>query len=257
MKILVCIKHVPDTETKVSVNASGNALDESAVTKWVISPYDEYALEQALQFRDAVGGEVVLACAGREAATATLRQGLAMGADRAVLVQDERYDSIDALARAEALAAVVREEGSELVLAGKYGVGTDENLTGPMLAELLDWPHIAAVSKLELNDGAVSAERAVEGAVEIVEGQLPVLITCDKGLNEPRYPSLKGIMQAKRKPIVVKQPDELGLAPGGPRVVWNSMALPPERQAGRILDGSPAEAAVELARLLQEEAKVI
>jgi len=261
MKILVPIKHVPDTESKVKVSADGRSLDETAVNKWIISPYDEYALEAALQLRDAGGeGEVVLVCAGRQAAQPTLRQALAMGADRAVHVQDDRIEAADALTRARILAAVARTEACELVLVGKYGVGTDEGLTGPMLAELLGWGHVAGISTLEVADGGFSARREVEGAVEIHEGRLPAVLTCDKGLNEPRYPSLKGIMQAKKKPIDVRSVDDLGVDAANldaPRLVWEAMELPEPRQAGRKIEGGAAEAASELVRLLHEEKKVI
>jgi len=261
MKMLVCIKHVPDTETKIRVGGDGRSIDEAQVNKWIISPYDEYALEQALLFRERDGGEVVLLSAGREAAQATLRQGLAMGADRAILIKDDRFDSADGLQRARALAAACAAETPDLVLCGKYGVGTDEAQTGPMLAELLGWPHAAGVAKLEVADGAFDAERAIEGGVEVQQGRLPALISCEKGLNEPRYPSLKGIMQAKKKPIDVKTPEELGLdadlLEGGPRLTWESLELPPERGAGRQIEGDPAEAGRELVRVLHEEARVI
>jgi electron transfer flavoprotein beta subunit len=260
MKILVGIKHVPDTEAKIKLAADGKGPDEAGV-KWVVSPFDEYALEQALLIREAGGsGEVVLACAGREASQASLRQGLAMGADRAVLVQDERFERADALARARALAALARDEGVDLVLLGKYGVGTDEWQTGPMVAEVLGWPHVSAVSKLEMEDGRFTAARAVEGAQEIHEGVLPAVITCEKGLNEPRYASLKGIMQAKKKPIDVKTPADVGIDGeelDRPKLVWEAMELPPDRAGAKLIDGEPREAAEELARLLREEAKVI
>jgi electron transfer flavoprotein beta subunit len=261
MKTVVCIKHVPDTETKIRVGADGRSIDESQVNKWIISPYDEYALEQALKFREAGGGEVVLVCAGREAAQATLRQGLAMGADRAVLVQDERLEGGDALARARALAAVCRGESPDLVLAGKYGVGTDEGQTGPMLAELLGWPHASGALRLELGDGSFELQRAVEGGIEVQQGKLPAVVTCDKGLNEPRYPSLKGIMQAKKKPIEKKTAAELELDEAAlaaePQLVWESLELPPQRGAGRLIEGDPETAGRELIRILHEEAKVI
>jgi electron transfer flavoprotein beta subunit len=261
MKIVVGIKHVPDTETKIKVAGDGVSLDHGAVSKWVISPYDEYAVEQALQYREAHGGEVVLVCAGPESAQQTLRQGLAMGADSAVLVKDDGFDRADGLTRAKALAGVVGELQPDLVLLGKYGVGTDEGQTGPMLAERLSWPHAGSVSSLEIADGAFTAERGIEGAVEVQQGKLPAVLTCEKGLNEPRYPSLKGIMQAKKKAIDVKEPGDVGIDPAelgdGKRLVWDSMELPPPREAGRLIDGSPEEAAQELVRLLHEEKKVI
>jgi electron transfer flavoprotein beta subunit len=258
MKILVGIKHVPDTETKIKLTGD-NRLDEAGV-KWVVSPYDEFAVEQALLFREASEGEVIVASAGRDAAKTSLRQALAMGADRAVLVEDERFDQADALARARALAALAKEEGAEMVLVGKYGVGTDEWLTGPMVAELLGWAHAGAVSQLELGDGKFTGTRAVEGGVEKVEGSLPAVITCEKGLNEPRYASLKGIMQAKKKPIDVKAPGDVGVEDAElaePRLVWEGMEMPPARAEGQMIDGSPEEAARRLVQLLREEAKVI
>jgi electron transfer flavoprotein beta subunit len=260
VKIVVGVKHVPDTESKIRIAADGRSIDETGL-KWIVSPYDEFALEEALRIREASGsGEVIAVSAGREAAAASLRQALAMGADRAVLVADPRLDRADALLRAQALAAVVRAEQAGLVLLGKYGVGTDEWLTGPMLAELLDWPHAAAVSKLRLGSGAFTAEREVEGALEVQEGQLPAVLTCEKGLNEPRYPSLKGIMQAKKKPLETRSAAELGLdaaALDAPSLVWEALELPPARAGAVMLDGTPQEAADELARLLREVAKVI
>jgi len=261
MKILVGIKHVPDTETKVKVGSDGASLDPAAVNKWVISPFDEYALEQALQMREAGEGEVVLVCAGPEAAKQTLRQGLAMGADRAVLVQDDRFDRADALTRARALAAVAKSEAPDTLLLGKYGVGTDEGQTGPMTAQLLGWPDAGAVSELELAEGKFTAKRAIEGATEVIEGKLPAVIGCEKGLNEPRYPSLKGIMQAKKKPIDVKTLQDAGIdeaeLDSAKKLVWESMELPAPRSAAKMIEGSAEEAAAELVRLLNEEAKVI
>jgi electron transfer flavoprotein beta subunit len=260
MKILVGIKHVPDTEARVKVAADGVSLDETGV-KMVLSPFDEYALEEALRIREARGGEVIVISAGKEGAQATLRQGLAMGADRAIHVHDDRMDRADGLARARVLGAVARAESPDLILLGKYGVGTDEGQTGPMLGEVLDLPHTSGVTSLTLGEGTFEARREIEGAVEVVEGRLPAVLSCEKGLNEPRYPSLKGIMAAKKKPLDVKRPADLGLDPDdlapGRRVAWEALALPPARTAGRVLEGDAGEAARELARLLREEAKVI
>jgi electron transfer flavoprotein beta subunit len=186
-----------------------------------------------------------------------VRNGLALGADRAVLVQHEAFDRADALDRARVLAAVARAEAADLVLAGKYGVGTDEWQTGPMLAELLEWPHASAVSELVLGAEGFTARREVEGAVEVLEGRLPAVITCEKGLNEPRYASLKGIMQAKKKPVDVRSPGDLGLTLGEPMLVWEALESPPARGGGRRIDGTPQEAARELARILREEERLI
>lgn len=260
MKILVGIKHVPDTEARIKVASDGLRVDETGI-KWIVSPFDEYALEEALRIREARGGEVVVVAAGRPEAQASLRQGLAMGADRAVLVEEEAYDRADGLARARALAAVAKAESPELILLGKYGVGADEGQTGPMLGEMLDLPHAAAVTSLVLGEGTFKARREIEGATEVLEGSLPAVVTCEKGLNEPRYASLKGIMAAKKKPLDVRKPEDLGLDPKdlreGSRVVWEALESPPPRGAGKVLKGEAADVARDLARLLREEAKVI
>ena len=261
MKILVAIKHVPDTETKIKIAADGKTVDAAAVSKWIVSPFDEYALEEALRIREARGtGEVVVVCAGPAAAQPTLRQALAMGADRGVLIEDERFDRAGPLVRARALAALAQREQPALVLAGKYGVGTDEGQTGAMVAELLDWPHTFAVQHLELSGDEFVAEHGIEAAIEVVRGSLPAVITCDKGLNEPRYPSLKGIMQAKKKPLEVLPAAAAGLdaeLAAEPALIWEALELPPARQTGRRIEGDAEQAARELVRLLHEEAKVL
>jgi electron transfer flavoprotein beta subunit len=260
MKCIVCIKHVPDTETKIAVHADGNRLDPAAVSSWILSPFDEVALEQALLFREANGGEVIVVTAGSEGCQPSLRKALATGADKAVHIEDARLDDCDAVTRAEILAAYVRSESPDVVLLGKYGVGTDEGATGAMLAEKLDWDHVATVSALELTGTQFVAQRSIEGAVEIHEGSLPALFTCEKGLNTPRLPSLKGIMQSKKKPIDKKTVGDLGIDESSlsdRRLAWDSLSLPPERAAGRLIEGDAATAANELVRLLHEEAKVL
>lgn len=258
MKILVGVKHVPHTETKIQVGGDGKSIDESGV-KWVLSPYDEYAVEEALKIKEARGeGEVVLVHLGTDAAQSSIRQGLAMGADRAILIDASELAQADGTLRAKILAAVVRKEEAELFLCGKYGVGTDEGQTGPMTAEALGWGHVSTVTKLHLDGDAFRAEREIEGAVEIHEGKLPAVISCEKGLNDPRLASLRGIMQAKKKPVDKLTLAELGVAAEDPqKVVWEALELPPARKDGRLIEGSPEEAAQELARLLREEAKVI
>jgi len=261
MKILVGLKHVPDTETKVKVADDGVSLVEAGV-KFVMPPYDEYAVEEALKLKEAAGdGEVLLVCAGPESATATLRQGLAMGADRAVLIEDSRFDRADGLVRASALASVATQESPDLILLGKQGVGTDEGQTGPMLGELLGLPHVSAAGTLEIADGRFTAHREIEGAVEVLEGSLPAILGCDKGLNEPRYASLKGIMQAKKKTIEVRSPADAGIEESdlgdGKMVVWEKVDLPAPRSGARLLEGELDEQVGELVRCLREEEKVI
>ena len=259
MKFVVGIKHVPDTESKIKIAADGKSIEEAGV-KWVVSPFDEFALQEAINLRNAGEGEIVAVGAGREASQKTLRQALAVGADRAVLINDERYERCDALERATALAAVVRSEEADLVFLGKYGVGSDEWQTGPMLAELLGWPHVGAITKLELDGNKFTARRDVEGGVEVLEGNLPAVMTCEKGLNQPAYASLKGIMAAKKKPLDIKTPADFGIDVGGldkPKLVLERLELPPSRSGVTLIDGEAQEAALKLANLLREEAKVI
>lgn len=250
MKIAVCVKRVPDSETRVKVASGGTSLDESGV-KFVLNPYDEFAVEEALRRRDAAGsGEVAVVCVGPGVAQETIRTALAMGADRGVLLQVDHIPP-DGLAIAQALAGELRGGDYDLILFGKMAIDDYNQQVGPMVAELLDLPCVTAVAALDLGDGRGTAEREVEGGIEVVEFPLPAVLTTDKGLNEPRYPALKGIMAAKKKPLETK-PASLG--EGGVEIV--ALTLPPERQAGRIVGEGPG-AVAELVRLLQEEAKVL
>jgi electron transfer flavoprotein beta subunit len=257
MKILVCIKHVPDTEAKIKVGSDGKNPDLAGV-KMIVSPYDEFALEEALLIKDRdAATEIVVLGAGDDGAQGSLRQALAMGADRAIHVADASLPQADPLTRARVLAAAIREEAPDLVFTGKMGVGDDEGQVGPMLGELLDLPHAGGVVELAVTSGRFTAHRGIEGAVEIVEGELPAVIAWDKGKQQPRYPSLRGIMAAKKKPLAAKTPAGLGVTPSGPFVVREAIELPPPRPPGRLLSGDAGEAATTLARLLREEAKVI
>ena len=250
MKIAVCIKRVPDSETRVKVAGDGASLDEAGV-KFILNPYDEFAVEEALRRKEQDGaGEVVVLSLGPAAAQETIRTALAMGADRGVLLQTDRVPA-DGLVVARALAAELKDGGFDLVLFGKIAIDDSGHQVGPMVAELLGVPCVTAVSKLEIAGGSGTAEREVEGGLEVVEFPLPAVITADKGLNEPRLPALKGIMAAKKKPLDVKP---LQGSPAGVAVL--QMTLPPERQAGKIV-GEGAAAVPELVRLLREEAKVL
>ncbi|HEX4600543.1 MAG TPA: electron transfer flavoprotein subunit beta/FixA family protein [Gemmatimonadales bacterium] len=250
MNIAVCIKRVPDSETRVKIASDGKSLDEAGV-KFILNPYDEFAVEEALRRREHAGaGAVVIVALGPPAAQETIRTALAMGADRGVLLQVERIPP-DGLEVARALAAELRDGGYDLILFGKLAIDDANHQVGPMVAELLGWPCVSTVAHLELEQGRGIAEREIEGGVEVVAFPLPAVLTTDKGLNEPRYPALKGIMAAKKKPLEVK-PTTLG--PGGLEIL--ALTPPPERQEGRIVGEGPG-AVVELVRLLREEAKVL
>ncbi len=252
MKIAVCIKRVPDTETRVKIGGDGASIDEAGV-KFILNPYDEFAVEEALQRKEKAGaGEVVVLSLGADAAQETMRTALAMGCDRGVLLQANPIPA-DGLAVAKAIAAELKDGGFDLILFGKMAVDDYNHQVGPMVAELLGMPCVTSVAHLELQGGggAGTAEREVEGGMEVVGFTLPAVLTCEKGLNTPRYPALKGIMAAKKKPIEVK-PAQLGAA----RIAVKALALPPERKEGRIVGEGP-DAVPELLRLLREEAKVL
>jgi electron transfer flavoprotein beta subunit len=259
LKIIVCVKQVPDTETRIKIAAEGNAIVEADVN-WIISPYDEFAIEEALKIKEARGGEVVLVCLGPDRAQAALRNGLAMGADSAVHLKDPLFDQADSLGTARALAAAIKGLAPfDLVLAGHQGVGGDHSQVPGLLAELLDLPQVSVAVKIEIQEGKAIVEREIEGARESWETSLPAVISTQKGLNEPRYASLKGIMAAKKKSIEAKDAAALGLdaAALAPRTRVTALELPPARPAVKMIDGDAAAQAQELIRLLHEEAKVI
>ncbi|GAB4343499.1 MAG: electron transfer flavoprotein subunit beta/FixA family protein [Candidatus Abyssubacteria bacterium] len=261
MKIIVLMKQVPDTETKIQIKPGEKSISTDGVT-FVINPYDEFAIEEALRIKEAKGGEVTLITVGWDKAAEALRTGLAMGADKAVHLNDPAFLNGDAHSIAVALAKAVQKMEYDLILCGKQAIDFDNHQVGVRVAELLGLPHVAVVTKLELQDGKAVAHREIEGGAEIVETPLPAVITAQKGLNEPRYASLKGIMQAKKKPLEAKKPADIGasaeeVGQAGAKTTILSMELPPERPAGRVVEGEPEDAAREVVKLLREEAKVI
>ena len=259
MKIIVCVKQVPDTETRIRIAPEGNGVVEADVN-WIVSPYDEFAIEAALRIKEAKGGEVVLVSLGPDRVPTALRNGLAMGADSALHLKDPLFDATDTLGVARTLAAAIRTLAPfDLVLAGQQGVGGDHSQVPGLLAELLDLPQVTVAVKIELQDGKAVVEREIEGARETWQTSLPALISAQKGLNEPRYASLKGIMAAKKKPIDTKNAAALGLdaAALAPKTKIVKLELPPARAAVKMIEGDPATQANELVRLLHEEAKVI
>lgn len=262
MKLIVLLKQVPDTETKVQVKPGETQISAEGVT-YVINPYDEFAIEEALKTKEAKGdGEVTLVTVGWDKAAEALRTGLAMGADKAVHLNDAAFLGGDAASTAVALAKALQKMEYDLILCGKQAIDNDNHQVGVRVAELLGLPHVGVVTKLELQDGKAVAHREIEGGSEVIETALPAVITCQKGLNEPRYASLKGIMKAKKKPLETKAPADIDASPdevgkAGAKTTVLTMSLPPEREAGRVIEGEPEDAAKEVVKLLREEAKVI
>jgi electron transfer flavoprotein beta subunit len=256
MKIGVLLKQVPDTETKIKIRADGKGIEEADI-KWIINPYDEYAVEEALRLKEKKGGEVVILSAGPARALEAIRQALAMGADRGIHIDTSGAD-IDPYTTSVILSNAAKNESFDIIFAGKQAVDDDSAQVAIGVAERLSWPHVTPVEKFSLiNDKTVLVQRPVAGGTkEMIEAGLPAVIGCEKGLNEPRYASLPGIMKAKTKPVAaLKAADLLGGEKA--RITISSYSLPPERKAGKIIPGEPEEAAAELVRLLREEAKVI
>jgi electron transfer flavoprotein beta subunit len=262
MNSIVCLKEVPDTETRIQVQG-GKVVEEGI--QYVINPYDEFALEEALEWQEKLGGKVTLLSLGPERARESILKALAMGADEVYHLSDAAFLGGDAYATARALAAAIAKLGEvDVIFCGKQAVDEDNAAVGIMLAEMLDLPHVSVVTSFQIADDGKSAraEREVEGGKEVVEAPLPAVITAQKGLNEPRYPSFRGIRQARSKPFVQWTaadvgPDADAVGAAGAKLEVVEILPPPDRPAGRIIPGEPAEAAREVVRLLREEAKVI
>ena len=264
MNIIVCLKQVPDTESQIKIGSDGKSILTDDI-KWVMNPYDEFGVEEALRLKEKFGGAVTVVGLGPKRVTEAIRTALAMGADKGVLVNDDALNGSDSIATAKALAAAIKNLEYDVILTGQRGVDDDMGVTGAALAEFLGIPQLSLIIKLEVaEDGkSVKATRPVEGQALIIESSLPALITAQKGLNEPRYASLPGIMKAKKKPLEEKTLADLGLnaaefGSSARKVKILEITPPPERGGGKVITGETAqEKAAELAKLLHEEAKII
>ena len=264
MNIIVCLKQVPDTETQIKIAPDAQGIVQDDI-KWVMNPYDEFGVEEALRLKEKFGGEVTVIGLGPKRVTESIRTALAMGADKGILINDPALEGSDAVATAKVLAAVIKEIPYDVIFTGQRGVDDDQGLVGGSLAEFLGIPQLCLIVKVEVSEdgGSVKVHRPVEGQTLVLESSLPAVITAQKGLNEPRYASLPGIMKAKKKPLEEKSLADTGVdpsnvGPGARRLRIMALTPPPARQGGRIVEGeTPEEKAAELARLLHEEAKVI
>jgi len=249
VKILIPVKRVPDPATTIRVLPDGSGIATDNV-KWVINPFDEIAIEEALRIKEKQGsGEVILVAVGQQAWQEQLRTGLAIGADRAILIRTDA--ALDSLAIARILAKVATDEQAELIIMGKQAIDDDANQVGQMLAEMLGWPQATFASKIDFADRKCTVVREVDGGLETIAFQLPAVITTDLRLNEPRYASLPGIMKARKKELKDIAADSLGVNLA-PKLKVKTLAAPPKREAGRKV-GSVAE----LVQVLHTEAKVI
>ena len=249
MNIFVCISHVPDTTAKIQISQDGLRIDPTGVT-YILNPYDEFGLEAGLQLKEAGGGEVVAVCVGPAEVKETIRKALAMGADKGLHILSE--DNRDSFGIARAIADAVKDRTPGVVFCGRQSIDFDGWQMAGLLGEMLDMPSISVVSNLTIDaQGNISADRDIEGGKETITAVLPAVISAQKGLNNPRYPKLQGIMAAKKKPI-----EEVIPAPYENKVAVLKMTKPPVKSAGSFIGSSPADVA-ELVRRLHEEAKII
>jgi electron transfer flavoprotein beta subunit len=249
MDFIVCMKRVPDSAAKIRVADDGKSIDQSGVD-YVISPYDEIALERALQLKEELGGTVTVICFGPPEATKEIRQALAMGADKAVHVKDPG-GSRGPAGIARVLADTIKGREFDMLLFGRQSIDADNGAVGVLVANLLDLPCVTLAMKIDAADGKATIHREAERGTEVIEVALPAVVTAQRGLAEPRYPSIKGIMMAKKKPI-----EELEGPAASGKLEIDALQPPPERAGGKIV-GEGAEAVPELVRLLRQEAKVV
>ncbi|MFS4458947.1 electron transfer flavoprotein subunit beta/FixA family protein [Bdellovibrio sp. HCB2-146] len=257
MKIFVCIKQVPDTETKIKISADQTNIDTAGI-KWVMNPYDEYAVEEANKLRDANPGSQVwvLSVGPKARVVESLRTALAMGADEAIVVNGENLDNYST---AKALAEVIKAEGgAKVIFTGKLAIDDNASSTSQMVAEFLSIPHATVVSKFAFGGENVTVERNIEGgAKEVLQMMAPAVVAADKGLNMPRYASLPGIMKAKKKVIKEIEFASLNIPATDIKVKYTGFALPPEKPAVKMISGDAGAQASELVKLLRDEAKVL
>ncbi len=259
MRSLVCLKQVPDTETQIKVNPAGTGIVTDGI-KYVINPYDEFSVEEGLRLKEKFkAGEVLILSIGPDRATEAIRTALAMGADKGIHVNDDSLNQADPYVIAQALAAAAAQVQYDIIFCGHRAIDDDFGEAGAMLAEILKLPQVTLVTKVEIAEDKKSAtvERDVEGGKEVVQVPLPCVLTSQKGLNEPRYASLPGIMKAKKKPIDKKTAADLGITAEA-KLQSRAYSMPPERTAGKKYEGmEPADAAKAVVQALRNEAKVI
>ncbi|MEZ7170748.1 electron transfer flavoprotein subunit beta/FixA family protein [Sporosarcina sp. OR05] len=257
MNIYALVKRTFDTEEKIAVS-NGKIVEDGA--EFIINPYDEYAIEEAIQLRDANGGEVTVVTIGNEEAEKQLRTALAMGADKAVLINTEDdLDEMDEFSAATILAEYLKDKDADLILAGNVAIDGGSGQVGPRVAELLGINYVTTITNIEVDGTSVKIVRDVEGDSETIETSLPLLVTAQQGLNEPRYPSLPGIMKAKKKPLEELELDDLDLDEEDVEAKTETVEifLPPQKAAGRVLEGDLSDQVKELVELLHKEAKVL
>lgn len=262
MNIVVCIKQVPDTEARIKIREGKVDITD---VKMVVNPFDEYAVEEAVQLKEKFGGQITIISVGSDKAKEAIKWAFSIGADKGILLKDTAFENSDVQGTAKILTKALEKDNYDLILFGKQAVDDDTSQVGLAVAQYLNLPHVSVVNKLEVAEDAKTAvcHREIEGGIEVMETSLPAVITAEKGLNEVRYASLKGIMAAKRKKLDVLDAAALGIdtsevGANALKVEIKELNPPPVRAAGKIVEGeSPEEKVVNLVNFLRDEAKVI
>jgi len=258
MNIVVCIKQTPNTEAKIVVTPDKMDIEKDNI-KYIISPYDELAVEESLRLKEKFGGSVTLITVGGDKSQEALRQALAMGADKAIQIWDESLEKADSYVISKTLAKAIKNIEYDIILCGQKAIDTGAGLVGSMLSEALNIPQVCLITELKyIDENTFLAHRQIDGGEEILEVNKPFLLTAQKGLNEPRYPTLPNIMKAKKKELKKLSLSDIGFTPENviPKVKTLELNMPPEKKAGKILKNGESDVP-EFVRLLREEAKVI
>jgi electron transfer flavoprotein beta subunit len=260
VEIVVLLKQIPATESLIEIADDGVSIKTDDI-KWVVNPYDEFAVEEALQIREKHGGTVMILSVGSQKTTEAIRTALAMGADKGILINEPASEKFDALGIAKIITAALKDIPYDLIIAGQRAVDDDNSQVAQAVSEFLNIPHISLVINEEITDGKIRCQRTIEGGTVTLEAPLPALFTTQRGLNEPRFASLPGIMKAKKKPLDTKTTADIGLDTASdckPLSRITALKLPPQRKGGRIIEGESAQAKVaELVKALRDEAEVI
>ncbi|HPQ40875.1 MAG TPA: electron transfer flavoprotein subunit beta/FixA family protein [bacterium] len=255
MDIAVILRQVPDTEAVIVVHPDNQAHILEDDIKWIMNPYDEFAVEAAVSLAEENDGEVTAVCIGRDDAEQVIRTAMAMGVDKGILINDEDLVSLDIISQASILATLLKEESPDLILCGREFIDTGDDALGAALAEFLGMPHVLNVNALELQDESLQVEREIDGGNLKIQMELPGVISCQKGLNEPRYPNLMAVRRARSKPLDIKTLEDLGMDMPDPKSRIMELVPPPPRAAGRIVDDEPEAAARQAADWLENEAR--
>jgi len=255
MNVAVILRQVPDTESEISVDPDNETIILDDDIKWILNPYDEFAVEAAVTLAGENDGKVIAICIGRDSAEQVIRTAMAMGVDEGLLINDDDAINADIIAQAKIIAEATKDDQPDLVLCGREFIDSNEDALAAALAEFLGTPHVLNVSKLEFDGTTFTVEREVDGGSLEIETQIPAVFSCQKGLNEPRYPNLMAVRRARKKPLEIKSLDDLDIAPPQPGIKVIKLNTPPQRAEGKLVEGEPADTAIQAVEWLQNEAK--